>query len=197
MGTDAEPRMAPGAPALAGAARAIKSIVTDGRSADAAMAPYESPTHRSALRAITLGTARWYLRLAPAVERLLARPEALAPEIHALLVVAAHQVEYSRNAPEASVDAAVDAARVLKQPRVAGLMNAVLRRFVRERQTLLAEVDKDPAVASAHPGWLAHALKVAWPDHYLRILAAGNEHPPLTLRVNLARFAVDPYLGRL
>lgn len=189
--------MAPGAPALAGAARAIKAIVVDGRSADAAMAPYESPMHRSALRAITLGTARWYLRLLPAVEKLLARPEALAPEIHALLVVAAHQVEYSRNAPEASVDAAVDAARVLKQPRVAGLMNAVLRRFVRERESLLAEADQDPAVATAHPAWLAHALKVAWPQDYLSILKAGNEHPPMTLRVNLSRIAVEQYLARL
>jgi 16S rRNA (cytosine967-C5)-methyltransferase len=194
---EAELRMAPGAPALAAAARSIKAIVVDGRSAEAAMAPYESPAHRSAMRAITLGTARWYLRLAPAVERLLARPGQLAPEVRALLVVAAHQVEYSRNAPEATVDAAVDAARLLRQPRAAGLVNAVLRRFVRERQDLLAVVDREPAAAHAHPAWLTHALQVAWPDHWQAILEAGNQHPPMTLRVNLSRISVEQYQTRL
>jgi 16S rRNA (cytosine967-C5)-methyltransferase len=189
--------MAPGAPALAAAARAIKAIVVDGRSADVAMAPYESPAHRSAMRAITLGTVRWYLRLAPALERLLTKPAHLQPEVRALLAVAAHQVEYSRNAPEASVDAAVDAARLLQQPRAAGLVNAVLRRFVRERAALFAQVDRDPAVAAAHPAWLVHALQVAWPQHWARILEAGNEHPPMTLRVNLSRMPVEQYRERL
>lgn len=192
-----EARLAPGAATLAGAARSLKAIVVDGRSADAAMAPYESPAHRSAMRAITLGSVRWYLRLAPALGRLLPKPEHLAPEIHALLVVTAHQVEYSRNAPEASVDAAVDAARVLHQPRAAGLVNAVLRRFVRERQSLLEAVDRDPSAAAAHPAWLTHALQVAWPDHWRRILEAGNEHPPMTVRVNLSRLSREQYLARL
>jgi len=82
---------------------------------------------RAAIRAITLGTLRWYLRLAPAVEELL--ETRVASAVRALLNVAAHQIEYSRNVPEATVHAAVDAARLLGTPRATGLANAVLRRF--------------------------------------------------------------------
>ena len=80
-----------------------------------------SSPQRAAIRAITLGSVRWYLRLAPAVEMLLTKPKGLADPLHALLVASAHQVEYSRNAPQATVHAAVDAARMLKEERATGL----------------------------------------------------------------------------
>lgn len=190
-----EPRSgwAPGAPALAEAARSISAVITQGRSLDAAL----SDGAGSAVRAIALGTARWYLRLAPAVERLLERPRGLAGPIHALLVTGAHQIEYSRNAPEATVDAAVDAARILALPRSSGLVNAVLRRFLRERVALLEAVDCDLAARTAHPRWLVAALQAAWAPQALQILSAGNEHPPMTLRVNLLKTAVEPYREQL
>src|SRR6185312_16895708 len=101
-------------------------IALSGRSAEDALASFENSSDRAAIRAITLGTVRWYLRLAPAIEPLLERPERLAPEVRALLASAAHQIEYSRNPPHSTVDAAVDGARILKQERGAGLVNAVL-----------------------------------------------------------------------
>jgi len=186
----------PGAQALAEAARAVASIVS-GRSAEEALCAVETHPQRSAVRAIALGTVRWYLRLLPAVEGLLERPRDLAAQIHALLIAAAYQIEYSRNAPPLVVDMAVDAARALRQPRAGPLVNAVLRRFVRERQHRLAQVDTDPAARSAHPGWLVSALRAAWPEHWVRILAADNEHPPMVLRVNAARRPPGEYLGDL
>ena len=78
----------------------------------------------------------------------------LAPALRALLLVALHQLEYSRNPPEVTVSSAVDAARLLQQPRAAGLINALLRRFLRQREALLAPVLADAAAASAHPAWL-------------------------------------------
>ena len=89
------------------------------------------------MRAIALGCVRWYLRLAPAIESLLPRPEGVAREMRALLVATAHQIEYSRNPAETNANAAVDAARILGQQRAAGLVNAVLRRFVAERASCL------------------------------------------------------------
>ena len=105
------------------------------------------------MRAIALGTLRWYLRLAPALEQLVARPEDLAAPVRALLAVAAHQVEYSRNAPEATVDAAVDAARLLGMKRATGLVNAVLRRFVTERAAIFERIDANLPTRTAHPPW--------------------------------------------
>src|SRR5438270_8491804 len=65
---------APGAPALAAAARAVDEVVSSGRSAETALAAHEDDAHRAAVRAIALGTIRWYLRLAPALDLLLKHP---------------------------------------------------------------------------------------------------------------------------
>jgi 16S rRNA (cytosine967-C5)-methyltransferase len=190
---------------MAAAARVVDAVVSRGQSADAALvaadamageAPARAPD-RSALRAIALGTLRWYLRLVPAVETLVARPAAVPAPVRALLTVAAHQVEYSRNAPQATVHAAVDAARLLETPRSAGLVNAVLRRFVRERAVLFERVDAGLAARTAHPAWLADRVCVAWPQLGESVLAANNAHPPMTLRIDLSRTSRSDYLARL
>jgi 16S rRNA (cytosine967-C5)-methyltransferase len=95
------------------------------------------------------------------------------------------------------VHLAVDAARILGRPAATGLVNAVLRRFVAEKSALLARVDADPAARSAYPGWLVDAVKRAWPEDCASILAAGNAHPPLVLRVDLTRSSVGQYLAEL
>lgn len=158
---------------------------------------YQTSPHRAAVRAITLGTVRWYLRVKPAVDSLLARPQTLAREVRALLAVAAHQLEYSRNAPQLTVHAAVDAVKILRHKHAGGLVNAVLRRLVAERHDVFAKVDRDPARRTAHPRWLADALASAWPLHALRILEANNVHPPLTLRVNRMHCTAEVYLAEL
>jgi 16S rRNA (cytosine967-C5)-methyltransferase len=168
-----------------------------GRSADDALAGSEASPRRSAVRAIALGTVRWYLRLRPAVDALLSSPATLAREVHALLVSAAYQIEYSRDAPALVANLAVDATRILAQPRATGVVNAVLRRFVRERSALLSAADADPAVRTAHPDWLVAALAAAWPEQYASILAANNGHPPMVLRLNTRRRPATEYLDDL
>src|SRR5690606_35222715 len=154
----------PGADVLADAARVLSRVAHQGRSFEDALNAAGRAAERSAVRAVALGSIRWYLRLLPAVESLLERPEGVPREIRALLIATAHQIEYSRNAPQASVHAAVDAARILGQPRATGLVNAVLRRFLAERAELLARVDQDLASRTAHPRWLVEELTRAWPE---------------------------------
>jgi 16S rRNA (cytosine967-C5)-methyltransferase len=182
---------------LASAAGIIAAVV-DGASADAALAKVADSSERAALRAVVLGSLRWYLRLLPAVQRLLDRNAGrLTPQLSGLLVAAAHQIEYSRNPAQLTVNAAVNAARTLGQARAAGLVNALLRRLVRERAALFAAVDADPVAAAAHPPWLAAALLRAWPDRATAIMAANNVHPPMTLRVDLTRVDRDEYVAQL
>jgi 16S rRNA (cytosine967-C5)-methyltransferase len=185
---------------LAAAARVVEAVTARGQSADAALASSsgalpEAP--EAAVRAIALGTLRWYLRLAPALELLVERPDALAAPVKALLAVAAHQVEYSRNAPQASVHAAVDAARLLGMSRATGLVNAVLRRFVSERATLLARTDASLPARTAHPAWLVEQICAAWPEQGVEVLLANNAHPPMTLRVDLSRQSATDYRAQL
>jgi 16S rRNA (cytosine967-C5)-methyltransferase len=190
-------RWAPGAETLANSARAMARITFDGRSADDALSPFEAAKDRSAIRAITLGTTRWYLRVTAVLDLLLDRPEKLSTEIRALLATAIHQIEYSRNPPHATVDAAVDAARVLKQERAAGLVNGVLRRFIREKAELLKKVDESLAFRTAHPQWLVDEIQAAWPEHAESILMANNGHPPMVLRVDLSRTSVADVIAEL
>ena len=190
-------RWAPGAAALADAARIISAVAHDGRSTEDVLRAYDESPQRAAIRAIALGSLRWYLRLAPAIEALLSHPQGVANEVRALLVVSAHQIEYSRNAPQATAHAAVDATRILAQGRASGLINAVLRRFVAERATLLGRVDQTLAGRTAHPVWLAKLLEQAWPGLHESILAANNEHPPLVLRVDLSRKQRAAYIEEL
>jgi 16S rRNA (cytosine967-C5)-methyltransferase len=179
----------------------VEAVTRRGQSADAALRslapdPRASPDE-AAIRAISLGTLRWYLRLEPALAELLDRPEAVAPPLRALLAVAAHQVEYSRNRPEMSVHAAVDAARFLGLSRATGFVNAVLRRFVRERERLLAGVDASLAGRTAHPEWLVERICASWPSQGPQMLTANNGHPPMTLRVDLSRISRAGFLENL
>ena len=190
-------RWAPGAAALADAARAVSTVAFEGRSADEALRAFEESSQRAAVRAIALGSLRWYLRLAPAIDRLLSHPQGVANEVRALLLVSAHQIEYSRNAPQATAHAAVDATRILRQGRASGLVNAVMRRFVAEKATLLSQVDRKLAGRTAHPQWLVKLLEQAWPDCHEGILEANNEHPPLVLRVDLSRKSRNAYIEEL
>jgi 16S rRNA (cytosine967-C5)-methyltransferase len=176
--------IAPGAATLAAAVQTISRVAHEGRSADFALQESDQREDRAAVCAIALGSLRWYLRLAPALAQIVDRPaEEMPPLLRALLVAAAHQIEYSRGAPEVSVHLAVDAARVLDLSRATGFVNAVLRRFVRERAELLAIVDNELAARSAHPAWLVERLAAAWPQQLRQILAANNEHPPMVLRI--------------
>jgi len=172
-------------------------VAFDGRSTEEALRAYEESSQRAAIRAIALGSLRWYLRLAPAIDRLLSRPQGVASEIRALLVVSAHQIEYSRNAPQATAHAAVDATRILGQARASGLVNAVLRKFVAEKASLLSGVDRKLAGRTAHPQWLVKLLEQAWPESVDSILEANNEHPPLVLRVDLTRKSRAAYIEDL
>jgi 16S rRNA (cytosine967-C5)-methyltransferase len=188
-------RHAPGAETLANAAIAVSMVVTDGRSSDTALEAAHERVDRAAVRAIALGTLRWYLRLAPAIAPLVNRPfEELSPKLSALLVTAAHQVEYSRGAPEAQVHLAVDASRIIDEGRASGFVNAVLRKFVAQRAELLAAVDADPAQRHAHPRWFVGALTKAWGDRAESILEANNAHPPMVLRVDPAQMPAEDFL---
>lgn len=172
-------------------------MVLAGHSADTALAVFEASPRRAAVRAITLGSIRWYLRLRAAIDRLLSRPRTLSRDVHALLVTAAHQIEYSRNVPQQTVHAAVDAVRLLRHAHASGLVNAVLRKLVAQREAVFRQVDQDPACRSAHPRWLIDALRAAWPQHFESVLEGNNAHPPLTVRLNPRLRAMEAYLQDL
>ncbi|CAJ0818253.1 Ribosomal RNA small subunit methyltransferase B [Ralstonia wenshanensis] len=101
-------------------------------------------------------------------------------------------------APFTVVDQAVTAASA--DPKLShgkGMINGVLRRFLREQQALVADMQADPPAATNYPMWWIDAVRRAYPDAWQAILAAGNRRPPMVLRVNPRHIAIDAYLARL
>ncbi|KRE94481.1 16S rRNA methyltransferase [Frateuria sp. Soil773] len=174
------------------AAQALAEVALRGASLRDAMERHapklRDPRDRALLMALLSEGARWWLRFDPALDRLLEKPlRQKEPQVHALLVLGLVQLEILQLQDYAAVAATVEAARALKKPRLAGLVNAVLRRWQRERTTLLAELDAQPTTRHAHPAWLAKALARDWPAQADAVMQADNVEPPLMLRVNRRR----------
>ncbi len=133
----------------------------------------------------------------PPVDALLLSALALLlPNTGAASASAALADEALPYAPHTVVDQAVQAIR-RRQAGSAGFVNAVLRRFLRERTALLAALAGDPVAEFNHPAWWVERLRSDWPQSWQSILAANNQRPPMSLRVNLRRGSVADYLGRL
>ena len=81
--------------------------------------------------------------------------------------------------------------------RAKGMVNAVLRRFLRERRALLDTALLQPVARWNYPQWWIDAVKTAWPQEWQAILAAGNAAPPLTLRINSRKTTMAQYLATL
>jgi 16S rRNA (cytosine967-C5)-methyltransferase len=190
--------LAPGAQPLALATRALHRTWHDGINADWALEELPlAPESRGAVRAILAGSLRWLLRLAPAVEALLRPVQSMHPEVRALMVAALHQIEYSQSPPPSIVNIAVDAARALGHPDATGFVNALLRRFLAQRDEVMARVDGSESTRLAHPRWLLRALRHWGETAAMDTIEANNENPPMTLRVNLARVSRATQLERL
>jgi 16S rRNA (cytosine967-C5)-methyltransferase len=192
----------PGAAVRVEAARALSRVVFDGVSLRKALADANprigDPRDRALLAASLFEASRWWLRYDAAVASLTEKPlPPRAREVRTLLAVGLAQLAALGLADYAVVASCVEAARALGQPQYAGLVNAVLRRWVRERVALEARIDADAVGASAHPRWLIEAIRHDWPERAEAILAANNREASLTLRVNRRRARREELLQRL
>ncbi len=151
---------------------------------------------RGLLQQLCYGTLRHYPKLQAELSQLLTRPlRDKDRDIRALLLIGLYQLGATRVPDHAAVSATVDAIRELKKPWAKGLTNAILRRYLRERDALAQNLDE--AATAAHPLWLFNKLNKQWSGAAPGIFAAGNEQAPMTLRVNRAKFSRDSYLAQL
>ena len=183
----------------ASAARLVSQVIDRGRSLDELLAgDADEGSARGLKRSLCYGTLRWHFRLVEVLRRLCERPlEQMAPELRALLEVGLFQLMSGEVAPHAAVAETVGATRVLGHARASGFVNAVLRRFQREQQAVLADVDRDLAVRTAHPRWFVDMLRRDRPTSFESILDADNAHPPMWLRVNRTRTDPAAYAAEL
>jgi 16S rRNA (cytosine967-C5)-methyltransferase len=204
----AEPRRAEpvraaaaGTKARAAAAHAVYSVRDLGRSLTdvlETLPPLDDERDRALVQELCYGVLRTLPRQEELAKLLLHKP--LKPEdadLNALILVGLYQLTDTRIPPHAAVAATVEAVRTMGKGRAASLVNALLRRFQRERDRLLARTDRSPEVRWLFPRWLLDRLRSAWPERWQEIVTASNARAPMCLRVNRSRTTRAEYVRRL
>ncbi len=183
------------------AARALAAVLNGKASLGSSLPPLldrVEPRDRGLAQDLAFGTARWQPRLALLMDKLLQKPfKAADRDVEALLLVGLYQLLHTRIPPHAAIGETVACVDKLKKSSLKGLLNAVLRNAQRDHEALLAELDRDPVLHTAHPRWLQKRLKADWPEHWQAICAANNQHPPLLLRINRRQGSREAYLAEL
>ncbi len=189
-----------GASARSLAAHAVARVLQEGVTLDSALqAPIAAhPQLQSTIRSLCYGAIRGYFRYVAILGRTSSKPvQSLEFLVQGILSVALFELEDARTPQYAVVDAAVRCAKTTDAARAAGLINAVLRRYLRERVAVDAEVAKRPATRHAAPQWLADRLRADWPVRWTQVLAASDAQAPMWLRVNRRLDSADGYWQRL
>jgi 16S rRNA (cytosine967-C5)-methyltransferase len=191
----------PGAAVRAAAARVVARVLHGRVDADDALeeqSPNLPERDRPLLAALAFGALRWHHRLEWQCARLLTRPlKPGEPELAALLRIGLLQLQEMRTPEHAAVSATVDAAALLGAHAAAPLVNAVLRRFQRERAELETALADDRQAQLSHPAWLIEQFARDWPNDWRRICEQNNAPAPMWLRVNERRTTRADYLARL
>ncbi|MEW5902783.1 MAG: 16S rRNA (cytosine(967)-C(5))-methyltransferase RsmB [Pseudomonadota bacterium] len=182
------------------AAKVVDRVIRNGRNltdalAEAIKLSKLTGQSRGALQDLCYGTLRYQNRLAFMLDRLLNKP-LQNPLVGSLLQVALYQLQYTRARSHTIVDQAVRATKDI-HPATAGLVNAVLRNFLRQREELQRVADLQSTTRYAYPEWWVNKLSGQYGEHAPDILQAGNTHPPMTLRINQQHGDSDTYQARL
>ncbi len=183
------------------AAKTLHAVADGGRSLDDALdreirAGTESEHALAAEMAY--GAVRWHYTLRALVAEMLDKPLPRRDRVVGRLIeVGLYQLWRMRVPDHAAVAETVAACAELGRPRLRGLVNALLRRFQRERESLFAAVHDDAQAATAHPRWLLDRLAADWPERQSAIIEANNERAPMWVRLNLRRTDPDRWSARL
>ena len=182
---------------LQGAA-ALLLAVRDGQSMTAALLDVDAAL-RPGVQALGFHALRWLGR-AEALRRQLAKRPPPA-EADALLCVVLALIWRENDAPytpHTLVDQAVEAAkRSEATTHQTSFINGCLRRFLRERDELVAKTDANPQAVWNHPQWWVDRVRQDHPDQWQAILRANNAKAPLVLRINTLKTTVAQYIKAL
>ncbi|SDK67601.1 16S rRNA (cytosine967-C5)-methyltransferase [Methylophilus rhizosphaerae] len=155
-----------------------------------------TPQQQAAAQDYSYLTLRFYAEAAAYLAALTPKP-VTDVRVQALLLVGLSQLLHGGDDDFTVVNQAVEAAGKTGQRWAKGLVNAVLRNFLRQRAALQANMSKSEVVQWNYPQWWIDLLKQQYPDDWQAMLAVGNTHPPMTLRVNLRKTSAEAYLQAL
>ena len=159
---------------------------------------YPDKKDRALVQELCYGVARWYYQLEYILDRLLEKK--IKPKdtnIRVLSMVGIYQFLYSRVPPHAIVAETVEGCSLIGKPWAKKLVNGLLRRFQREHESLIKELDSCQYARYSHPEWLFNMIKSDYPDNWEQICLANNSRPPMYLRINKLKISREKYLSLL
>jgi len=178
-----------------GAAADVLAAVLAGQTPEATLAGVDAALRPAALD-LSHSALRDFGRGDFILHRLLTQP-LKDKAARALLLLALSRLERYPEAAHTVVDQAVDAAARIAGGRFKGLINGLLRNFLRQQESLLAAADADEVARWRHPAWWFERLRHDHPRDWQALVAAGNGRAPMTLRVNRRRAAKADFQRRL
>ncbi len=152
-----------------------------------------SSQQRGAIQDYSYGVLRFYGQLTEILAISL-KKSLQDKKIYCLLLIGLYQLLYSKTPAYTVINQAVSAAHVLTHSKkMQGLVNAVLRNFMRQKTALLTQATQKEVGLYSHPQWWINKLRQQYPQDFHKILNANNQHPPMTLRVNQRKISVSDY----
>lgn len=153
----------------------------------------EDKRDRGLANEVVNGVLRWRWQLEYIVSQLLAKPlKSKDIDVQLILLMSLYELMECRTPDYAIINEAVELVRKTGKKWAASLVNAVLRRFTREKDVLLASIIEDQFKYS-HPAWMVERIKKDWPEKWQQILEANNQRPAFWLRVNQRLSNVSKY----
>ncbi|MCW9013390.1 MAG: 16S rRNA (cytosine(967)-C(5))-methyltransferase RsmB [Gammaproteobacteria bacterium] len=157
-----------------------------------------SPQDKAFAQMLIYGVLRWHVRLQALLAQLMKKSlKAKDHDVQLALLLGLYQLMDTRVPDYASVDATVSMIRKSRKKWAAGMVNGVLRNFIRQKDALLAAIEHDSEARYSHPQWIIHQLQQDWPEQWQQILDANNSQAPLVLRINRQKISPDDYLQKL
>lgn len=157
--------------------------------------PHAMSQQRAAAQDLSYGTLRFYGEIDAYLGLLLTKP-LKNWRVRCLLLIAIYQLLHDKAPAFTVVNQAVKAAGQSGLPWAKGFVNGVLRNFLRQKEALAKHVPGNEVAAYSYPQWWINKLKTQYPHDWQLILEAGNQHPPMVLRINQRRANADSYIRK-
>ena len=180
------------------AAKVLNQVVEQGQSLSQALPAVQqdlNPKDKALVQVFCYGVLRTLPRLDFFCRSLMQKPlKGKQRELHFLILVGFYQLLYTRIPSHAAVGETVNGAKALKKQALKGMINGVLRNFLREKEALIEKADQQDTLKYCHPGWLVKRLQAAYGEEQAAaIMIENNQQAPMWLRVNNTYHTRDQY----
>ena len=181
----------------------LQQVTQQGRNLPDAIAKYTDKTEESErpfIQAMSYGVIRLLPRLEYIADQLISKPlKSKDHDVFLLILSGLYQLIEMRTPDHAAVSETVKVTKGLKKHWAKNFVNAVLRNYQRQAETLTQQIKNNEVAEFAHPQWWLNIIKKNWLEdqRWQQILMANNQNPPMTLRVNTGYIKRDDYLNLL